>query len=351
MNYTPILNKDLFKIRSLLRRYHQDWDYDYQTWQEVFNEYIADSPIEDIKKAHEELNWLLAQNFSEEQLSQILFRELWCDYYPGDNITYTSWLFEIEEKLSDFLRKSVEVNTNQSVKDKKTKISSSQNGEKNSSKTSLSFFEAHPKIKLNEIFLYLFTGLWLYPVVGLGGCVTRIIIQGSPPHPYDSAHESWLNSPVKSWTTEAIYIPIAVIIACLLSHLFLHKYQDLVIVIVLLIFVIFGILYLSEGGEFGDFKFFDRSNSRQSSDNNSKRRKNSIRATVDTRNNSGLDIRVSKNLNSQSVIFAPEGSEVIILYYDDNLTKINGRKGRWCRVSYKGQEGWAWGVYLKIIED
>ena len=56
-------------------------------------------------------------------------------------------------------------------------------------------------------------GLFLYPVVGLGGCITRLVVQGSPPHPMyqEQAHDQWLNSPIQSWTTEAVIIPLAII--------------------------------------------------------------------------------------------------------------------------------------------
>lgn len=67
---------------------------------------------------------------------------------------------------------------------------------------------------------------------------------------------------------------------------------------------------------------------------------------VETKNNSGLHLRSQKSLNSSSVVFAPEGSEVEILYFDEQQDRINGRQGRWCRARYDGKEGWAWGWYL-----
>lgn len=56
-------------------------------------------------------------------------------------------------------------------------------------------------------------GVFLYPVIGLGGCITRIVAQGPPPDPMrqTQAHDVWLNSPVKSWTTEALIIPLLII--------------------------------------------------------------------------------------------------------------------------------------------
>jgi hypothetical protein len=67
---------------------------------------------------------------------------------------------------------------------------------------------------------------------------------------------------------------------------------------------------------------------------------------VETRDNSGLHLRSQKSLDSSSVVFAPEGSEVQILYFDNQQDKVKGRVGRWCRARYNGKEGWAWGWYL-----
>ncbi|HEX8072451.1 MAG TPA: SH3 domain-containing protein [Pyrinomonadaceae bacterium] len=59
----------------------------------------------------------------------------------------------------------------------------------------------------------LLIGVFLYPVIGLGGCITRLIVQGSPPNPMTQtqAHDTWLYSPLKAWTTEAIVIPLLIV--------------------------------------------------------------------------------------------------------------------------------------------
>ncbi|MFN2453372.1 MAG: hypothetical protein ABR577_04050 [Pyrinomonadaceae bacterium] len=58
-----------------------------------------------------------------------------------------------------------------------------------------------------------------YPIVGVGGCVVRIAAQGSPPDPMraTAAHDQWLSSPLRSYTTEAIYIPLLIIGIAILS--------------------------------------------------------------------------------------------------------------------------------------
>lgn len=73
-----------------------------------------------------------------------------------------------------------------------------------------------------------------------------------------------------------------------------------------------------------------------------------VLAIVVTKNRSGLHLRQAKSLNSSSMVFAPEGAEVTILYVDPELTTVNGNPGRWCWARYGGREGWGWGRYLKI---
>ena len=45
----------------------------------------------------------------------------------------------------------------------------------------------------------------------------------------------------------------------------------------------------------------------------------------------------------------PNGSTVIILREDVHLDEINGEKGKWVKVKYNENEGWAWSGF--IIED
>lgn len=95
----------------------------------------------------------------------------------------------------------------------------------------------------------LLTGIVLYPVIGLGGCITRIIVQGSPPHPMyqTQAHDTWLHSPLKSWTTEAIIIPL--LIAAITFFVGLIKIRQVNPVLTMLLFL-FGIgatIYIGSG--------------------------------------------------------------------------------------------------------
>ncbi len=118
------------------------------------------------------------------------------------------------------------------------------------------------------------------------------------------------------------------------------------------------LLCCSEAGKklglWGDFLGIDRPSQRVTETRTPRgertytRDSTNLRAFVTTKNNSGLHLRSEKSLNSSSVVFAPEGSEVIILYYDQQQMRVNGKAGRWCRARYNGLEGWAWGWHLDV---
>jgi SH3-like domain-containing protein len=72
---------------------------------------------------------------------------------------------------------------------------------------------------------------------------------------------------------------------------------------------------------------------------------------VDTRNDSGLDVREKKDISSNSVTYASEGSQVNVLYCEDENVVIDSRLGNWCRIIYEDKEGWAFGGYLGIQPD
>ncbi|HEY0459124.1 MAG TPA: SH3 domain-containing protein [Pyrinomonadaceae bacterium] len=71
-------------------------------------------------------------------------------------------------------------------------------------------------------------------------------------------------------------------------------------------------------------------------------------SSVDTRNDSGLDVREKKDILSNSVTYASEGSQVNVLYCEDENVVIDSRLGNWCRIIYEDKEGWAFGAYLGI---
>lgn len=71
-----------------------------------------------------------------------------------------------------------------------------------------------------------------------------------------------------------------------------------------------------------------------------------IKGMVQTEKGSNLNMRALPAENSQVVIQIPNGAEVIILRYGEEV-ELNGEKGRWCRVAYRAQLGWVWGKFVK----
>ncbi|HEX8353056.1 MAG TPA: SH3 domain-containing protein [Pyrinomonadaceae bacterium] len=95
----------------------------------------------------------------------------------------------------------------------------------------------------------LLLGILLYPVIGLGGCVIRIVAQGSPPDPMSQtrAHDVWLYSPLKSWTTEAVIIPLLIVAAAFFGGLLKNRQVTPAAKILLLLLGLCATLYLGSG--------------------------------------------------------------------------------------------------------
>jgi hypothetical protein len=65
----------------------------------------------------------------------------------------------------------------------------------------------------SSTFAAFIVGVILYPIVGIAGCIVRVPTQGSPPSPFSAEHDKWLNNPpLNSFSTEAIYIPLFIVI-------------------------------------------------------------------------------------------------------------------------------------------
>lgn len=62
-----------------------------------------------------------------------------------------------------------------------------------------------------------------------------------------------------------------------------------------------------------------------------------------------LNLRSEASLESDVLIKIPVGSQVSIVYYDDRELLLDGAMGRWCRIKYADQEGWAWGNYVEKL--
>ena len=59
-----------------------------------------------------------------------------------------------------------------------------------------------------------------------------------------------------------------------------------------------------------------------------------------------LNLRSEPSLVSEVILHIPSESQVDILFYDTETYYLDGKAGKWCKISYTGQEGWVWGNFL-----
>ncbi len=62
----------------------------------------------------------------------------------------------------------------------------------------------------------------------------------------------------------------------------------------------------------------------------------------------GSTLRMRKEPSEEAPILLniPNGSPVIILGYDEHTTTVKGETGKWCKIKYTGETGWAWGKFI-----
>ncbi|GEM_PF-2252905 len=73
-------------------------------------------------------------------------------------------------------------------------------------------------------------------------------------------------------------------------------------------------------------------------------------AFVQTKQGSTLRLRATPSEQAAIVSNIPNDSALTILRYAGQFTTLNGEKGKWCQVNFKGTIGWAWGGFLKVGE-
>jgi len=59
-----------------------------------------------------------------------------------------------------------------------------------------------------------------------------------------------------------------------------------------------------------------------------------------------LNMRSNPSLSSDIIIKIPNGTELIINYYDTERYYLDGVQGQWCNVTHAGNTGWVWGPYV-----
>ena len=62
-----------------------------------------------------------------------------------------------------------------------------------------------------------------------------------------------------------------------------------------------------------------------------------------------LNLRSGPSLSSDVVMRIPANAEVEIMFYDTETFYLNSKPGKWCRIRYAGNEGWAWGNFINEI--
>lgn len=89
-------NKILFHFFAAY--FHQDWNLNDPSWQDVVNRFVRDDGKEGARHVHEEVNRLLNEPESDVQLAQVL-EDLGCYYWAGSPSQMRVWLESLNKKL------------------------------------------------------------------------------------------------------------------------------------------------------------------------------------------------------------------------------------------------------------
>jgi hypothetical protein len=89
------------QLRQFLGGYfHQDWPLDRDGWEEVVDDFVAESPRSVVGEAVTELRDLLADGLSDED-AEVLLEGLGCNVNPSAfNLGAAEWLHALEARLS-----------------------------------------------------------------------------------------------------------------------------------------------------------------------------------------------------------------------------------------------------------
>ena len=162
---------------------------------EIVDRFFKDESAATVLDVRNALFRLKNENLGETELENLL-DTLGCAYYPpGAKKTYRQWLDEIDAQLVEATKQKEEAEKPAPPPPDPAR------GQRSHIQTTVGEV-------LWQTVIAVLLGVILYPVIGVGGCVTRVMVGGTPPPPSSPAHDVWLNSPVKSWTTEAILLPL-----------------------------------------------------------------------------------------------------------------------------------------------
>ena len=93
---------DITSLRTLTGAYlNQDWAEEYDSVDEAVRDFVANEPPALVDAARAQLETLLAAPHDEQELSEILLRDLWSGYWPpGEGRTVRAWFEQLVEQLS-----------------------------------------------------------------------------------------------------------------------------------------------------------------------------------------------------------------------------------------------------------
>ena len=63
-----------------------------------------------------------------------------------------------------------------------------------------------------------------------------------------------------------------------------------------------------------------------------------------------LNMRSMPSLSSDIILKIPNGTEVLINYFDTKNYYLDGIQGQWCNITHVDKMGWVWGPYVKLIK-
>ncbi len=87
--------------------FHQDWDLEARTWQELIEKFKLVSRKERVKQVHDDLRSFLQTTKSDDELCELVFEEFGCGYDPRPEQGVREWLGDIATALKPPRQKKV----------------------------------------------------------------------------------------------------------------------------------------------------------------------------------------------------------------------------------------------------
>ena len=79
--------------------FHEDWDFDDPDDRAVVDRFLRCESRERVDYARVEINHLLAMPLADEELSEVVFRDLGCYYTPEPDVPMRQWLRSVGDLL------------------------------------------------------------------------------------------------------------------------------------------------------------------------------------------------------------------------------------------------------------